>query len=142
MTPSPVYPVLQAHVKLPRLFVHCALLSQLSALDAHSSISAMIMTKGLSLGSRGALVGELGGPNYSSHSKLLVLIHIKHFHIRVCRTKIRHRDYLEHCSGNILLFSDAIIPHWSYYIPQRTETPQRTTKDLLNTAKERQRTLN
>ena len=53
----------------------------------------------------------LGGANYSSHSKLLVQSNNQYFYIRVCRTKIRNRDYVEHCSGNILLFSDAIIPH-------------------------------
>ena len=37
------------------------------------------------------------GANFSSHSKLLVMI-TQYFHIRVCQTKIRNRDYLEHCS--------------------------------------------
>ena len=46
-----------------------------------------------------------GGPNYSSLSKLLMLINIQYFHIPVCRTKICNRDYLKHCSGNVLLFS-------------------------------------
>ena len=55
----------------------------------------------------------LGGPNCSSHSKLLMLINIRYFDIRVRRTKIRNRDNLEHCSGNTLPFSDAIIPHRS-----------------------------
>ena len=66
------------------------------------------------LNTRGALVGEFGnwaplvlkkcfqgdpgGPNYSSHCKLLVLNNCQYFHIRVCQTKTRNRDYLEHCS--------------------------------------------
>ena len=57
------------------------------------------------------LKNALRGANYSSHSKLLVLNNIQYFYIRICRTKIRNREYLEHCSGNILLFSDAIILH-------------------------------
>ena len=52
-----------------------------------------------------------GGPNCSSHSKLLALINVQCFHIRVCRTKIPNRDYLEHWSGNILLFCDAVISY-------------------------------
>ena len=39
--------------------------------------------------------GPGGGGNYSNYSKLSVLINIQYFHIRVCRTKIRNRNYLK-----------------------------------------------
>jgi hypothetical protein len=39
--PSPLYPVLQAQVKLPTVFVHAALISQLPVPAVHSSMSKM-----------------------------------------------------------------------------------------------------
>ena len=41
LTPFPLYPWLQAQVKLPIVLVHIALESQLSVLIVHSSISAL-----------------------------------------------------------------------------------------------------
>ena len=73
---------------------------------ARGSWAALVFKKMLQGGPRGR-------GNYSSHSKLLVLINIQHFHPRIGQTKIRNRDYREHCSGNILLLSDAIISHQS-----------------------------
>ena len=77
------------------------------------------------------LRGTPGGPNCSSHSKLLVLINVQYFHIRVCRIKIRNRDYLEHWSGDTLRYAKILHRLWDVRGSEFTITLRVCRQDWL-----------